>query len=57
VDKRVRAVSFVHAEVFVEVVRNGVHGICQPIRAFTRSMSACGAREQNTRVVLRAVDS
>src|SRR5436189_58575 len=30
------------------------HGICHPIRAFTRSMSACGAREQNTRVQLLA---
>ena len=31
------------------------HGISQPIRAFTRSMSACGTRETNTRVVSRAV--
>jgi hypothetical protein len=30
------------------------HGICQPIRAFTRSMSGCGARETNTSVVSRA---
>ena len=30
------------------------HGISQPIRAFTRSMSACGARETNTSVVSRA---
>src|SRR6266508_3089200 len=30
------------------------HGISQPIRAFTRSMSVCGARETNERVVSRA---
>src|SRR6266576_4668479 len=30
------------------------HGIFQPIRAFRRSMSDCGARETNTRVVSRA---
>ena len=30
------------------------HGISQPIRAFSRSMSACGAREANTSVVSRA---
>ena len=31
------------------------HGMCsQPIRAFTRSMSACGARETNASVVSRA---
>jgi hypothetical protein len=29
-------------------------GISQPIRALTRSMSACGAREANTSVVSRA---
>ena len=30
------------------------HGISHPIRAFQRSMSGCGARETNTRVVSRA---
>src|SRR4029450_800647 len=30
------------------------HGIFHPIRAFTRSMSVCGARETNASVVLRA---
>jgi hypothetical protein len=30
------------------------HGIRQPIRSFRRTMSACGAREANTRVVSRA---
>ena len=29
-------------------------GIVQPIRAFTRSMSGCGAREAKARVVSRA---
>jgi hypothetical protein len=29
-------------------------GISQPIRAFQRSMSSCGARETNTSVVSRA---
>ena len=29
-------------------------GIVQPIRAFTRSMSGCGARETKTSVVSRA---
>src|SRR5919108_727987 len=30
------------------------HGISQPMRAFRRSMSACGARDAYTRVVSRA---
>src|SRR5215218_4483958 len=30
------------------------HGITEPIRAFQRSMSDCGARETNTSVVSRA---
>ena len=30
------------------------HGISQPIRAFQRAMSACGARETNASVVSRA---
>jgi hypothetical protein len=54
-DERVRAVPLVYAKVFIEVVSDGVPRVCQPIRAFTRSMSTCGAREQNTRVVLRAL--
>ena len=29
-------------------------GIAQPIRAFRRAMSVCGARDANTRVVSRA---
>ncbi|MGZ2424810.1 hypothetical protein ACVIRM_003772 [Rhizobium laguerreae] len=31
------------------------HGIVQPIRAFSRAMSACGAREAKTSVVSRAL--
>jgi len=39
------AVPLIDAEVRVEAVGDVYQGISQPIRAFRRAMSACGARE------------
>jgi hypothetical protein len=46
--------SLIHAEVGVKTAGDRYQGIFQPIRAFRRAMSACGAREAYARVVSRA---
>ena len=54
--ERVGSASFVNAEIGVKVVCDGVPGrsVPNPSAPFSRSMSACGAGEANTSVVLRA---
>jgi hypothetical protein len=53
-EEHVVAVPLVHPKIDVEAVRDSVPGISQPIFAFRRAMSACDAREADTRVVSRA---